>query len=173
MRRSPLLVSLLTVVALVATSLSAGRAQATENFPPAIQADLGLAAPPDCSICHVGVQARGTVVTAFGTAMRARGLVLRDEASLKQALLRMEGERVDSDGDGTPDIAQLREGRDPNGTGGGGNNDPEYGCSTARGGDATNDVALTLLVIAALVIMRDRRRSPRRPGRESRSQILQ
>ncbi len=101
--------------ALVALALlAAPSALATPNFPGAVQSELNLSRAPECSLCHIGVQARGTVNTPFGTSMRQRGLRANDEESLRTALDMMRAEAVDSDGDGTPDVEELIAGDDPN-----------------------------------------------------------
>jgi hypothetical protein len=133
-------------------------ASATPNFPPAIQSYLPTPSSPPCQICHVGPQQLGTVRTAFGTAMRTRGLVAFDEGSLHSALDRMAADKVDSDGDGETDVDALKEGKDPNGSGAqlAG---PEYGCGVARVEDAW-------MVLVGLVVAFSRRRG-RRPGTTS------
>jgi hypothetical protein len=145
----------------LASSILAGRAaQATSNFPDAVQRDLGLAQTPDCSLCHAGgITGLGTVTTPFGTSMRARGLVASDENSLKTALDLMAKSNVDSDGDGIPDIVELRDGTDPNAPG---NVEPvSYGCSIqndseSRAGSGPLAAGLVLGVLTLL------RRLPRR-----------
>jgi hypothetical protein len=107
-------------------------AHATPNFPGAIQRDLGASQAPQCSICHLcGITGRGTVNTPWGMAMRARGLVEFDEASLATALARMAADRIDSDGDGVIDVDAVRMGEDPNPGGICDEEDdtiPKYGC---------------------------------------------
>jgi hypothetical protein len=154
-------------------------AHATPNFPPAVQAYVKAADAPPCQTCHVGPQQRGTVVTPFGTNMRARGLVAFDEGSLKKALDQMVADKVDSDGDGDTDIDALAAGRSPNvpqdgGVSGGGSGasplTPQYGCgahvashvdaSGAGGGAGTIGLALSL----ALAFGARRARKSRRGG---------
>ncbi len=105
---------------------------------------------------------RGTVNTPFGTAMRARGLLAYDEPSLLAALDRMATEMVDSDGDGTPDIEELRMAQDPNAAPGASSTfSPTYGChvATANGRDpvAAIGAALVALAVAAFTTRRRRR----------------
>lgn len=112
----------------------AAPARATPNFPPAIQQHLGLSAPPPCAICHQdGKTGTGTVTTPFGVSMRSHGLVPNDTSTLTKALDALEAEKVDSDGDGTPDIEELQAGSDPNTAGGGSINGPPvaYGCGAS------------------------------------------
>lgn len=102
-------------------------ANATPDFPDVVAEHLGLSSPPGCELCHTGTQARGTVTTPFGVSMRSRGAQAYDEDSIRTALDALEAEKKDSDGDGVPDIDELRNGGNPNGTGG--TIKPEYGCA--------------------------------------------
>lgn len=148
------------VVAILLTA--APPAAATPTFPARIAAELELANAPQCSLCHEGATQKGTVITPFGTSMRSRGLVAYDEASLANALLALEGEGTDSDGDGVGDIEELRQEADPNvGEGGEAAIIPEYGCSAGlRGGSAsswgTSGAAflLSLVALARRISMR-------------------
>src|SRR5256712_13028154 len=92
---------------------------ATPNFPGVIQRQLGLAAPPQCTICHAtdagGV---GTVVKPFGIYLRSRGLQPFDESSLQNALLADIAEHPSTTGSGTSHIDPLKAGEDPNAPGG-------------------------------------------------------
>ncbi len=98
----------------------------TPNFPAKVAALSGGPAPA-CALCHQGgVTGRGTVTTPFGAALRERGLLANDEASLATAWAAMRG--VDSDGDGTTDTDELTSGADPNA--GATTLTPEYGCTT-------------------------------------------
>jgi len=128
-------------------------AQATDNFPPLIASELGLEAAPDCSLCHQGAEMKGTVVTPFGTKMRSRGLMSYDEGSLKTALRALEGERADSDEDGSSDLDELRAGDDPNLAPGEKPIEPEYGChvsSPGQPGPGLLGLAFTTLFLIAL-----------------------
>lgn len=136
----------------VATSASA-----TPNFPGVIEDTLSATAAPECAICHTSgrVGGRGTVNTPFGAAMRARGLVLYDEASLKTALDKMEADGLDSDGDGTIDVDAVRMGKNPNPP----SDVPTYGCVGRVAPAAPTDsslAALGMLVLAAAIIRRRR-----------------
>lgn len=141
------------VLTFLGVALASTHARATPNFPPAIREDLGLGYEPSCSICHAGgVTERGTVTTPFGRALRERGLVADDTDSLKGALAALEKDGIDSDGDGVPDVEQLREGRDPNGTG----ERPTYGCSSTKS-DASTGGSLGVVLVAMLLVSRRRR----------------
>jgi hypothetical protein len=150
-----------------ALALIAAPAGATPNFPSAIASHLGLATSPDCTLCHVGPTQIGTVVTPFGTSMRARGLVMYDEKSLTTALDALAAEKKDSDGDGTPDIDELRAGTDPNtagdGTGGTGTpapDEPRYGCGAHVAPSTRGPGAVASLAFAAVFTALARRRAP-------------
>lgn len=164
--------STITLTALVALACLAFApdANATPNFPDEIAAHLMLQGSPACAICHQGGNTGvGTVTTPFGKSMRARGLVPFDLGSLDKALDLMASGKVDSLGDGTPDIDDLKAGRDPNVPDGDGGANvhvetpivPAYGCGNhvAPSSDADPLGALAALAAsAALVASRLRRR---------------
>ncbi|MGZ3479278.1 MAG: thrombospondin type 3 repeat-containing protein [Myxococcaceae bacterium] len=139
----------------VATLLSGGLARASSNYPAEIRAHLGLNYTPDCTLCHsVPSGGYGTVTTPFGTSMRARGLVAQNIQSLDTALDALAAEKTDSDGDGVPDIDELKTGTDPN-TAGGVVPPPTYGCFDVSGQPGS---PLALVPVAlALVVLRLRR----------------
>jgi hypothetical protein len=95
-------------------------AYATQKFPSAIYYHLYGSFTikpysPPCSLCHSrGSTGPGTAQTPFALSAKAQGLVPGDTTSLNTALSAMDKEEVDSDGDGVPDIQELREGTDPN-----------------------------------------------------------
>ncbi|WP_095975895.1 hypothetical protein [Melittangium boletus] len=136
--------------------LGATSAWATGTFPNVVRSELALSSFPSCTLCHQGNPAVGTVVTPFGTSMRAKGLIFYDEASLKKALATLDAEKVDSDADGVPDIEELKTGRDPNraeATSGDGTPiiddvlpEPTYGCGAAPGGLSMGLAGLLLLL---------------------------
>ena len=105
-------------------------AQAIEEFPGQIQLDLALQYQVPCSVCHIkGNTAASTPITPFALSLRSRGL--EGESSLAGALARSEAEGVDSDGDGTSDIAELKAGTDPNSSANASivnDQEPGYGC---------------------------------------------
>lgn len=101
---------------------------ASPTFPPEIDAHLSLGYEPACTLCHDSLAGGfGTVVQPFGQKMQARGLVAGDLGSLRGALDDLESEGSDVDGDGVADIQELRDGTDPNSSGGLAE-PPEYGC---------------------------------------------
>ncbi|HUM12164.1 MAG TPA: hypothetical protein VLT82_14560 [Myxococcaceae bacterium] len=139
--------------ALVAiTVLAGGLAHASSTFPAEVRSHLGLSYTPDCSLCHANGQTGfGTVTTPFGTSMRARGLVAQNIASLDTALDALNAEHKDSDGDGTPDIDELKAGADPNVAGGGNVPPPTYGCFEVSG-QSGSPLALLPLALAWLLL---------------------
>lgn len=153
--------------------LLAAPAYATDAYPGAISTKYGLTdLPPElCALCHVnGITGVGTVNTPFGKALRMRGLVLNDNASLNAALDALATDNVDSDGDGVTDVAELMAATSPNvpqaradggtgGSGGGGGSavilppPPRFGCGAS--------VVPGLLFFAALLpLLRSRRQKP-------------
>lgn len=150
----------LLIVPITAVLLLVGRpANATPEFPDVVAEHLGLASPPDCTLCHNGPQARGTVTTPFGVSMRSRGAQAYDNDSVRTALDALEAEKRDSDGDGVPDIEELKNGGNPNGAGK--LIKPEYGCAvrTSRPDGpwkAGGPLALLLLLRLRRTRQRDR-----------------
>ncbi|MDP1825308.1 MAG: thrombospondin type 3 repeat-containing protein [Archangium sp.] len=142
-------------------------AWATDTYPAVIQNKYSLAElPPElCALCHTnGITGAGTVNTPFGRAVRMRGLVANDTATLNAALDALATESVDSDGDGVTDVAELMAGTSPNvasmgtggGAGGGGGSTtvippPRFGCGAA--------VIPELVFLAALFPLLRRRRA--------------
>lgn len=163
--------STLTATALALGILFAGTtASATPTYPDVIHTTLSTPNTPDCSICHIGTPAIGTVNTAFGKTMRSRGLVANNEGSLKSALQAITGEKKDSNGDGVTDIDALKAGQDPNGSaasadGGGSSGTPEpiqYGCArVAPKATPDGESALVTAGLLGLVAVLVRRRQTR------------
>ena len=88
---------------------------ATPNFPTALQNYLALSQEPDCQVCHSASDATGNNAdTPFALSLRSYGLLPFSTASLETAIEGMLRDRVDSVGDGTPDIDDLRAGANPN-----------------------------------------------------------
>ncbi len=159
---------------LLAVLLAPATATATPGFPGVIQSTLSAKQAPDCAVCHVGPQQRGTVTTAFGKAMRERGLEAFDEESLKTALAKMTQDKVDSNKDGQTDTDALKEGKDPNaapGSDAGASSDKVlYGCvgSVAPGSPGgAPAVLLGLATVLALALSRQRRAKKSSPEIET------
>ena len=153
MRAIPIAISVL------ASLLLAPAASASEEFPPEIQDFLQLDYTPVCTICHAtDLGGLGTVVQPFGMKMMSRGLVAGDLDSLHTAILALDAEGSDVDGDGVGDIDELRAGTDPNT--GLDAEPPEYGClgRVAPTRSAWPGAALALAAAALAVIARRPRR---------------
>jgi hypothetical protein len=154
---------LLPAAAVLLALLSPG-ARASQPFPDTLRTRLELSGAPACTVCHSNnLGGSGTVTKKFGAALRARGLEAGDTGSLADALTRLEADGVDSDGDGTGDVAELRAGTDPNtGTGTG------QGGDGAQGGCAAGPSAGPCALLASLALLALRaaagRRGRRAPG---------
>ena len=145
-------------VLLAVAVLAGGLAHASSIYPPEVHSHLALSYTPDCSLCHANGQTGfGTVTTPFGKSMRARGLVAQNIASLDTALDALAAEKTDSDGDGTPDIDELKAGTDPNVAGGSAVPPPSYGCFDVSG-QPGSPLGLAPVLLAFLLL---RLRRPR------------
>jgi hypothetical protein len=160
--RSPiaLLSASLALLALAAPGLAA----ASPTFPGALTTNLQLEYSPPCTVCHPGATGLGTATSEFAVAMRDRGLAAADTASLATALDQMEADNVDSDGDGTIDVEQLKAGKDPS-TGAqigpdSGAVTVTYGCGAqiAPGDVPWEGAVAAMTAIAGLLLARGRRR---------------
>lgn len=70
---------------------------------------------PGCTLCHTTDQGgTDTVVRPFGRALLTLGAAGNDAPSLESALIQLESEGIDSDGDGISDADELKAGEDPN-----------------------------------------------------------
>lgn len=163
--------AVLVSAAAIALAGTAAVARATDGFPPAMSAwlathsDAGApAANPPCAVCHSGGStARGTVTTPFGLAMRARGLVASNNATVATALDALAAERTDSDGDGVIDVDELALGTDPNLAPGTNAAPPiQYGCVQVAPGRGTPFAIVAAACIAALAMVLARRGSRKR-----------
>ncbi|HEY2406601.1 MAG TPA: thrombospondin type 3 repeat-containing protein [Polyangiaceae bacterium] len=132
--KRPLLFAL-TILAVLGWSRGA---HAKRQYPAMIAKDLALAYLVPCSTCHLkGNVGAGTAGTPFALSLRDRGLS-GEESTLTSALSRLEADDVDSDGDGIPDVTELRSGSDPNSSANASivnAQEPGYGCggSAPRG----------------------------------------
>lgn len=108
----------------LSSAMLPGTALAMPTFPGQIQQHLGLSAAPGCIICHGSDAGGGPVSQPLGQAMLAAGLTSAGGNSLSAALDKLEADGTDSNGDGIPDIAGLRQGVMPTGS----KPPVEYGC---------------------------------------------
>ncbi|MET0790383.1 MAG: thrombospondin type 3 repeat-containing protein [Polyangiaceae bacterium] len=135
-------------------------AHALEEFPGRIQSHLGLTYQVPCSVCHIkGNVAASTPITAFALSLRSRGL--EGESSLDNALNRSEQDGVDSDGDGTTDVAELRAGTDPNSSANAnidGDQEPGYGCGGTAPHGRGAPAAMSIFGLGWLFVRRFRGR---------------
>ena len=143
-------------------------ALASLSFPPAIQSELSLAKPPECTLCHRNdAGGFGTVTRPFGRTMMTQfGLTAANVAALRSALAGSDAAKLDSDGDGSSDIDELREGTDPNvgvsGVETGPNVPlPQTGCAVNSSLPSSPLGAGAALVVAVIGLSLQRRRSAR------------
>ena len=159
----------------VASVLLPASAQGTQKFPPAIYYYLYPTFKvkpytPPCSLCHSrGSTGPGTANTPFALSGKARGLLPGNTPSLDTSLAAMDKDEVDSDGDGVPDIQELRDGTDPN-TPGDVNlvseSGPNAGCgasakpprTTTFPANTSRDSGAFILAVPLLTLLRRRRR---------------
>ena len=167
----------IALLAAAAIATVSGVASAASIFPPVVETDLSLSYQPPCSVCHSGSPGFGTATQPFAMALKARGLVPDDTNALTDALTKMTADKVDSDGNGTTDVDQLKAGCDPNtdapintgatcGSSGGDGGvvgdfapPPTYGCGAqiAAGPIAAGPAAFGFAALLALALGRRRR----------------
>ncbi len=143
--------------------LRAAPAGAKPQFPGEISSKYNLAYVPPCSLCHIqGTTGNGTIQTPFGVSMAAHGMS-GDRSSLIPALDALDTDKVDSDGDGVPDIDELKADTDPNTPADvtlSAEPPTTYGCAISPGaGHSGRPLAL---FAAAALLLRLRRRPPAR-----------
>lgn len=155
-----------------AACLTGATARASSGYPGAVREGLALSHAPACSLCHSATaDADGGIAAAdrpFALSMKARGLVGGDDlGSVARALVAIERERVDSDGDGAIDTDELAWGGDPNAAdlpaaAPSDRIDPSYGCAAAPlRGKAGGRAAVPALTLSLLALVLGRRRRAR------------
>jgi hypothetical protein len=155
------------------TLLGATSASADASFPARLQKDLGMPCLPPCTVCHLDSQGgfgklRNTTNgnPGFGKKLHSDqyGLVVQDFNTLEPALQADEADKSDVDGDGTPDIDELKKCEDPNDPTLGASllaTGPEFGCvRVARQGpvDGVGAVSAAAVLALGLAALRRRRR---------------
>jgi MYXO-CTERM domain-containing protein len=173
----------------LASLLAAAPAVASQSFPGAIQEHLiatGQAppCPPTCTLCHqspaggadtvrqTGFTENLRVQSAFAWNQRMRmppaQLLSGDPTTVGPAIDALEkldcqslpGKVCDSDGDGAPDVQELREGTNPDGPGALGEC-PQYGCGASVAPVAARPYevqgAWLIAALGALAFVRRRR----------------
>ncbi|HEY0462960.1 MAG TPA: thrombospondin type 3 repeat-containing protein [Polyangiaceae bacterium] len=153
------------------TLFGASTALASITFPPVIQSELSLAGAPECTLCHRSdLGGVGTVVRPFGRTMMTQfGLMSGNIAALRAGLAGSEAAQLDSDGDGTSDIDELRMGSDPNVGVSGMEAAPEVplpqtGCALSAPSPTGGGAALAIVLLGLAL----RRRGSARATRSSR-----
>lgn len=141
---------------------------ASSPYPEIVADELNMGCVPSCTICHIdNTGGFGSARKDFGLAIQAVGLEANEEDELAGYLRMLEDAASDVDGDGTPDIEELRAASDPNIPGdksvcGQG---PRYGCG-ARIAEHPTDAggAASASMLAAILLLASRRRkaNPRR-----------
>ena len=95
--------------------LSTATAAASPKFSDRLADTLDLPCPPTCLLCHT--EAKGGAATAntkFGITLRRAGLECCSISEFDDIIDELADAETDSDGDGIPDIEELRDGTDPN-----------------------------------------------------------
>jgi hypothetical protein len=170
---------LLCLLAGLGAGLFAPGAAASPIYPGELQDALDLGCAPPCTVCHQTIEGGyGTIRPgSFGAAMLSQGgLVAGDPERLRCALSLLAPEceetpacadpgrtcaDVDSDGDGTNDVQELRDLTDPNNESGDTFCGPRYGCGAriaGRAGSCRDDPAAAHLVALLVALGLVRRR---------------
>jgi MYXO-CTERM domain-containing protein len=155
-----------------AVLLVAASAAADASFPERLAKDLSMPCTPPCTICHVDTKGGfGTLRNiasgkpGFGKTLHQPefGLVVSDFNTLETALQADEAAKSDVDGDGTPDIEELKKCEDPNDPTPGASllaTGPEFGCvRVAKPGpvDGVASVAAAAVLVLGAAALRRRR----------------
>lgn len=142
---------LIQIICALGVSIPAA-AFAKDSFPGSIAQHLALNYTPECNLCHASTAGGGSVVQPFGLSMLAAGLNSSGGNSLTAALDKLKADGTDSDGDGTPDIAELTAGTSPNPD----KTPIEYGCGGQIAPHGTTGWQATALGLIAFIFFAKR-----------------
>jgi hypothetical protein len=159
----------------------AGHASARPWVPGELQKLLDMPCAPPCTLCHDVPQGGGPADKPFGNAIQTAGFFptasesADSDTALKNALSVLEGATIgadgglmaaapgakptDSDNDGVPDVTELRNGSDPDGSGS--VCGPTYGCVRVSPGnhvDGVGVVASAATLLVGIGLLRRKRR---------------
>jgi hypothetical protein len=154
--RATLLTASLTLLA----SLTPLSASARPEFVDRLQAATDAPCVPQCTICHESVSGGGPADQPFAKSLMQMG-GLEGPGALEYSVSQLEQNGVDSDGDGVGDIAEIRDGKDPNYAGDALICLPDVGCGAhvARELPANGlDASLAVLTALGLAFARRRKR---------------
>jgi hypothetical protein len=153
----------LSISALIYGLLVSANASAMSTFPGEIQSHLQLSSAPQCTLCHGSISGGGAIVQPFGNSMLAAGLTMSGGSSLTNALDTLAKNKTDSDGDGAPDIDELKAGANPNPD----KTPPEYGCGAKIAPGSPVGWQVPILTLLAVALFTRRSRSGRDSGTQS------
>jgi len=125
---------------------------AMPTFPGDIQSYLHLSYTPQCTLCHGSVTGGGPVVQPFGEAMLAAGLTVSGGSSLTNALDTLAKNKTDSNGNGIPDIDELKAGTNPNPD----KTPLQYGCGAKIAPGSPLGWQVPIFALTAIVLFRRR-----------------
>lgn len=149
-------------IAVTLTALSSAKsALALPEFPEKLQEATNAPCIPQCNICHRDDNGGGgTIDKPFVKSLREYGELEHDMKGAVDALAQA---GVDSDGDGTPDVTEIKNGDDPNSSLDAKLCFPDGGCGARVEPAGTLDgYAGAAALFTALVLGRSFRRKSRR-----------
>jgi hypothetical protein len=141
---------------LALASFVSASAEASQAFPSTVMAEYDMPCAPTCTLCHTtnpGQAGTAFMGQPFGRAVFANGALPTNVDSLKKALAAIKTNKVDSDGDKTPDFEELAQGDDPGKAGEARLCGPNYGCGAhIAKAPAKNGGAWVLAACAAALV---------------------
>ena len=142
----------IAVSVLVYGILLSANVRAMPTFPGEIQSYLHLSYAPQCTLCHGSVSGGGPVVQPFGEAMLAAGLTVSGGSTLTNALDTLARNKTDSNGNGIPDIDELKAGNNPNPD----KTPVQYGCGAKIAPGNPVGWQVPIFALVAMVLFRRR-----------------